>query len=145
MLFAMPRAKCCTGWMCASQSIVVTGGGIVLRTSHRELLRQLGTVVYLETDEETLFERISRRANRPLLRTEDPRATMNELLQRRLPLYEEIADFRIDTSRLTHDEVCESILQNVIETKKHAVAVSSTLKKGRHPERSEGPHESDTE
>jgi shikimate kinase len=94
-------------------SIIVTGGGIVLRTTHRELLRQLGTVVYLQADEETLFERISRRASRPLLRTEDPRATMKELLERRLPAYEEIADLRIDTSRLSHDEVCDLILRSV--------------------------------
>ena len=93
-------------------SIIVTGGGIVLRTTHRELLRQLGTVVYLHADEETLFERISRRASRPLLRTDDPRATMKQLLERRLPLYEEIADLEIDTSRLSHDEVCDVILQN---------------------------------
>ena len=94
-------------------SIIVTGGGIVLRTTHRELLRQLGTVVYLHADEETLFERISRRSSRPLLRTDDPRATMKELLERRLPLYEEIADLRIDTSSLSHDEVCDAILQNI--------------------------------
>ena len=93
-------------------SIIVTGGGIVLRTTHRELLRQLGTVVYLHADEETLFERISRRASRPLLRTDDPRATMKQLLERRLPLYEEVADLKIDTSHLDHDEVCDGILQN---------------------------------
>ena len=99
-------------------SIIVTGGGIVLRTTHRDLLRQLGTVVYLQADEETLFERISRRTSRPLLQTDDPRATMTQLLERRLPLYEEIADFRIDTSRLSHDEVCELILQNVSDAKR---------------------------
>jgi shikimate kinase len=93
-------------------SIIVTGGGIVLRTTHRELLRQLGTVVYLHADEETLFERISRRASRPLLRTDDPRVTMKELLERRLPAYEEIADLRIDTTNLSHDEVCDLILHN---------------------------------
>jgi len=99
-------------------SIVVTGGGIVLRTTNRELLQQLGTVVYLQADDETLFERISRRASRPLLRTEDPYATMKELLGRRLSLYEEIADLRIDTSRLNHDEVCDLILQNVTVPKR---------------------------
>ena len=99
-------------------SIIVTGGGIVLRTTNRELLRQLGTVVYLQADDETLFERISRRASRPLLRTEDPYATMKELLGRRLPLYEEIADLRIDTSRLNHDEVCDLILQNITVPKR---------------------------
>jgi shikimate kinase len=85
---------------------------VVLRTTHRELLPQLGTVVYLHADEETLFERISRRASRPLLRTDDPRATMKQLLEGRLPLYEEIADVRADTSQLDHDEVCDLILQN---------------------------------
>ena len=98
-------------------SIIVTGGGIVLRTTHRELLRQLGTVVYLHADEETLFERISRRASRPLLRTDDPRATMKQLLERRLPLYEEIADLRVDTSHLSHDEVCDLVLQNITAPK----------------------------
>jgi shikimate kinase len=100
-------------------SIIVTGGGIVLRTTHRELLRQLGTVVYLHADEETLFERISRRASRPLLRTDNPRATMKQLLERRLPLYEEIADLKIDTSCLSHDEVCDQILQNFRTVKSH--------------------------
>jgi shikimate kinase len=100
-------------------SIIVTGGGIVLRTTHRELLRQLGTVVYLHADEDTLFERISRRASRPLLRTDDPRVTMKELLERRLPAYEEIADVRIDTTNLSHDEVCDLILQNFPTLKRH--------------------------
>jgi shikimate kinase len=98
-------------------AIVVTGGGIVLRTTHRELLRQIGCVVYLKADEETLFERISRRASRPLLRTDNPRATMKQLLEQRLPLYEEIADVRVDTSRLSHDEVCDFILQGVTTSK----------------------------
>lgn len=98
-------------------AIIVTGGGIVLRTTHRELLRHLGSVVYLEADEETLFERISRRASRPLLRTDNPRATMKQLLEQRLPLYEEIADVRIDTSRISHDEVCGLILQRTTLTR----------------------------
>lgn len=94
-------------------SIIVTGGGIVLRTSNRELLRQLGLVVYLQADEETLFARLSRRSTRPLLRTDDPKSTMRELLAKRLPLYEEIADLSVDTSRLDHDQVCNLILKNL--------------------------------
>ncbi len=101
----------------SAPSIIVTGGGIVLRTTHRELLRQLGTVVYLQADEATLFERLSRKASRPLLRTDDPRATMKQLLERRLPLYEEIADLRVDTSQLSHDEVCDLVLQNIAAPK----------------------------
>jgi shikimate kinase len=90
--------------------VIVTGGGIVLRPENVGLLRGLGTLVHLEADEETLFQRVSRRATRPLLQTENPRATLTELLRMRLPLYRQAADFQIDTSRLSHDEVAEAIL-----------------------------------
>lgn len=92
-------------------AIIVTGGGIVLRPENVKTLRGLGKVVSLEADEETLFRRISRRATRPLLQTENPRATMAELWRVREPLYREAADVRLDTSRLTHDEAADAILK----------------------------------
>lgn len=94
-------------------SIIVTGGGIVLRAGNVELLRRVGTLVHLEADEETLFRRVSRRATRPLLQTENPRATLAELLRIRLPLYRQAADFHVDTSRLTHEEVAEAVMKNI--------------------------------
>lgn len=94
-------------------AIIVTGGGIVLRPENVSLLRELGKVVSLEADEETLFRRISRRAHRPLLQTQDPRRTLAELLLVRKPLYRAAADVRLDTSRLTHDEVADAILKSI--------------------------------
>lgn len=94
-------------------AIIVTGGGIVLRPGNVQLLRALGMVVNLEADEETLFRRISRRAPRPLLQTENPRATLVELLRAREPFYQSAADVRLDTSRLTHDEVADAILKSI--------------------------------
>jgi len=94
-------------------AIIVTGGGIVLRPENVRMIRALGKVVSLEADEETLFRRISRRPNRPLLRTDNPRATLTELLRVREPLYREAAEVRMDTSRLTHDEVAEAILKSI--------------------------------
>ena len=96
-------------------AVIVTGGGIVLRPENVRMLRGLGRVVSLEADEETLFRRISRRATRPLLQTENPRATMAELLRVRDPLYRAAADVRLDTSRLTHDEVADAILKRLEE------------------------------
>ena len=93
--------------------IIVTGGGIVLRPENVRMLRELGTVVSLEADPETLFSRISKRATRPLLRTENPRATVVELLRVRDPLYRAAADVRLDTSRLTHDEAADAILKRL--------------------------------
>jgi len=99
----------------AAAAIIVTGGGIVLRPENVRMLRQLGRVVSLEADAETLFRRISRRATRPLLQTENPRATMVELLRVRDPLYRAAADVRLDTSHLTHDEVADAILKRIEE------------------------------
>jgi shikimate kinase len=96
-------------------TIIVTGGGIVLREENVDLLKQLGTIVWLDADEETLFERASRRSNRPLLQTEDPRTTFSEMSRARTPLYAKVADIRVDTSALTHDEVADVILRKVEE------------------------------
>ncbi len=100
--------------------IIVTGGGIVLRNENVDLMRQLGTIVLLEANEDTLFERASRKKNRPLLQTENSHATFAELLRTRTPLYAKIADIRIDTSLLNQDDVAEMILNkigNLISTK----------------------------
>ncbi|MEP6777116.1 MAG: shikimate kinase [Chthoniobacterales bacterium] len=90
--------------------IVVTGGGIVLRPANRELIRELGRVVNLTADEETIYERISRRADRPLLRTDDPRATIARLMAERQQLYASAADITLDTSGLTPAQITVEIL-----------------------------------
>jgi shikimate kinase len=91
-------------------AIIVTGGGIVLRSENVDLLRRLGTIVWLNGDETTLFERASRRHTRPLLQNDDPRAIFSELFRKRAPIYKTAADFEINTSNLTHDQVAETIL-----------------------------------
>jgi len=91
------------------QSIIVTGGGVVLRPQNVARIRELGTVVCLTADLATLRERLARRSNRPLLETEDPAQTVEELLREREPLYQEAADFTIDTSSLNHEQVAQSI------------------------------------
>ena len=94
-------------------AIIVTGGGTVLREENVAALRALGTLVNLTADLETLFERVARRHTRPLLRTDDPRRTLADLLRVRGPLYRAAADFEIDTSALTHEEVASAILTRI--------------------------------
>ncbi len=93
--------------------IIVTGGGIVLRRENVDVLKRLGTVVWLTADDATLFERASRRGERPLLRTQKPRATFSQLLREREPLYAAAAHFKIDTSALTHDEIADEIFDKI--------------------------------
>lgn len=101
------------------QSIIVTGGGAILRPENVARLRELGTVVCLTADRATLLERLGRRPNRPLLQTENPAATVEKLLQEREPLYHEAADLTIDTTALTHDQVAESIQKSLALSNGH--------------------------
>ena len=101
-------------------AIVVTGGGAILRAENVALLRGLGTLVNLTADLETLFERVARRNTRPLLRSDDPRATLCELLRVREPLYRAAADFEIDTSALTHEEVASAIVSRLQPVQQNA-------------------------
>ena len=96
-------------------AIIVTGGGIVLRTENVDLLKGIGTIVWLAADEAILFERAARRDHRPLLQKENPRSIFSKLFKERESLYAEAADIRINTSRMTHDEVAETILNKLEE------------------------------
>ena len=92
------------------QTIIVTGGGLVLRKENVEILRSHAVIVWLDGDEETLFARASCKQNRPLLRTKNPRKTFSQIYGARRPLYANIADIRVDTSVLTNEEVAVAIL-----------------------------------
>src|SRR5437879_10467673 len=96
-------------------TIVVTGGGIVGNTENLDLLKRLGTVVWVTADEATLFERASRRNDRPLLQKENPRAVFSKLFRERELTYAAASDLCVDTSRKTHDEVAEAILNKLEE------------------------------
>ena len=78
--------------------VVATGGGVVLDAANRERLAATGTVVYLETDLDTLVRRTRSTKVRPLLVTDDPRAVLERLMEVRRPLYEQVADVRIETT-----------------------------------------------
>ena len=92
------------------QTIIVTGGGIVLRKENVQFLKSQTLVVWLDGDEEILFARASRKKDRPLLQTKNPRMSFSEILSARRPLYANIADIRVDTSVLTDEEVALAIL-----------------------------------
>jgi shikimate kinase len=99
----------------ARSAIIVTGGGIVLRPENIDLLKKIGTVVWLTADEAILFKRASRRDGRPLLRQENPRVVFSELLRKRQPHYAAAADFEVNTSAKNHGEVAEEILSKIEE------------------------------
>ena len=95
------------------ETIIVTGGGIVLRQENVDILTRIGVIVWLDGNEGTLFARASRERNRPLLETKHPREAFSRILGSRRFLYANIADIRVDTSMLTDAEIALAILSKL--------------------------------
>jgi shikimate kinase len=89
--------------------VVACGGGIVTDALSREVLSGAGDVVYLEVDADSALARVGGElTSRPLLRGADP-AGAAALLGLRELLYEEVADFSVDTVGLRPEQVAERI------------------------------------
>ena len=91
-------------------SVVACGGGIVTRERNRERLARLGTVVYLEVAADDAVRRCGPDAGRPVLRERTPEE-VEALLRERSPLYDEVADVRVDTTGLTVSDVAERVVK----------------------------------
>ncbi len=81
--------------------VVATGGGCVLRDGNRDLLRRHGgLIVYLAADRALLRDRLGRdRGRRPALSGQDVVAEIDEHLDRREPLYQDLADLVVDAGQ----------------------------------------------
>ncbi len=69
--------------------VLAMGGGAFVDPETRATTRAKAVSIWLNTDIETLFRRVSRRANRPMLYVDDPRAQLEKLLIERTPAYAE--------------------------------------------------------
>lgn len=91
--------------------VLATGGGAFMNEETRERIRESGVSVWLKADLDVLMRRVRRRTDRPLLKTEDPEATMKKLMAERYPVYG-LADVAVTTREVAHD----IMVQVVVET-----------------------------
>jgi shikimate kinase len=92
--------------------VVATGGGLVLRRSNWGYLHQ-GLVVWIDVPAAVLWERLATDESRPLLRTENPQATIEQLLESRRQRYAE-ADLHITvTAEREPQSVAAEILAQI--------------------------------
>jgi shikimate kinase len=80
----------------APPRVLAAGGGAFMDASTRALLRSHAVTVWLRADLEVMLARVSRRTNRPLLKTGDPRAVLERLIAERYPVYAE-ADLTVES------------------------------------------------
>jgi len=91
--------------------VIATGGGAIILPGNRERLATTGRVVYLRTGLEQQLDRTRHGRQRPLLYTDDPEATLRELMAQRAPLYESIAGITVSTDGRQVRAVAEDVLQ----------------------------------
>ena len=78
-------------------TVIATGGGIVVRDINRPLLKENNTIVYLQASVDTQLKRTKHDKKRPLLQTENRRDKLLTLAKQRNPIYEELADIIVHT------------------------------------------------
>ncbi|TCL09246.1 shikimate kinase [Shimia isoporae] len=67
--------------------ILSTGGGAFLSEENRMMIADKGVAVWLDADVDLLWSRVRHKDTRPLLRTPDPRKTLEEIFAQRVPFY----------------------------------------------------------
>ena len=98
-----------------SKIVLATGGGVVLLEQNRRFLHSRGTVIYLMTTINQQLERTLRNQKRPLLQNiDDPETKLRDLMKEREPLYREIADYMVMTSRRNAKAVCNELTQHIL-------------------------------
>ena len=108
------REKAMIDQLTAQENVVVaTGGGAALDPDNRAHLKERGRVIYLFASVEQQLRRTARDQNRPLLRTENPRQRLQELMDQRDPLYREIASTVVNTNGRSVNTVVQEILTSL--------------------------------
>jgi shikimate kinase len=90
-------------------AVLATGGGALMREETRRRIKEKGISVWLKADADVILRRVKRRADRPLLQTADPAATIERFIAEREPVYQH-ADLTIWSRDVPHEKIVEECL-----------------------------------
>ncbi len=97
--------------------VVSTGGGAYINENTRKHIKRGGLTVWLKADLDVLWERVNKRDTRPLLKTENPRQTLENLMNARYPIYAE-ADLTVMSRDVKKETMVEEVLTAITTTRK---------------------------
>jgi shikimate kinase len=72
-------------------------------------------MVLLTTTPQEILNRVKKDQTRPLLNADAKLNETNRILKKRTPIYEKIADIKVDTTKLLPDKVVEIIFESIKE------------------------------
>lgn len=90
--------------------VISTGGGAYINERTRRLVRKGGLTVWLKADLDVLWERVNKRETRPLLKTANPKKTLENLMLARYPVYAE-ADLTVVSRDTSKETMVEEVLK----------------------------------
>ncbi|NRP69916.1 Shikimate kinase 1 [Ensifer psoraleae] len=97
--------------------VVSTGGGAYINERSRRQIKKGGVTVWLNAELDVLWERVSKRDTRPLLKTENPKQTLENLMRARYPIYAE-ADLTVLSRDVKKEMIVEEVLTAVADRQK---------------------------
>ena len=92
--------------------VISMGGGAFMDDATRRAIGEKGISVWLKADIETLMSRVMRKRNRPLLKNDNPRAVMEELIRKRYPVYSD-ADVTITTCSERKEVITAEVIEAI--------------------------------
>lgn len=93
------------------RGVLSTGGGAFLAEENRRNISDFGVAVCLQADLEVLWNRVRHRDTRPLLRTADPFATLRDLYEKRVPLYQQADVSVVSDGTSTIEDMVDRVLE----------------------------------
>lgn len=96
--------------------VVSTGGGAFINDSTRMHVKRGSLSVWLKADLDVLWDRVNKRDTRPLLKTENPKQTLENLMSARYPIYAE-ADLTVLSRDVGKDIMVKEVLAAIAEGK----------------------------
>ncbi|MCW8109742.1 shikimate kinase AroK [Alteromonas ponticola] len=93
--------------------VLATGGGSVVSKAVRNRLSARGIVVYLQTTIDKQVARTQRDKRRPLLQNGNAEQVLRDLAGERNPLYEEVADYIVETDDQSARAVANQIISQI--------------------------------
>lgn len=92
------------------RKVIATGGGAFVNDETRNLMLERAIVIWLDADIDTLVERTSRKGDRPLLATGDPREILTRLAEQRNPFYAQ-AHIHVKSQSNPHEATLDAIMK----------------------------------
>lgn len=96
-------------------TIISTGGGVIVRDENIESLKKHSKIIYLNVDREELYKRLINSKNRPLLDGENLMNIINQKMDERQELYIKSADEVLDIKNETVLDIVNLIKKIYIE------------------------------